>query len=369
MSAASLPEPMEESPPSPQKTDVFKSQQGTASWTPSPKHKRFRKEEALLWEAAKKEFNKRTGNSKFTAELPFTDAFTSLRTNMVVDLTTCLEDYVLENVSIGKGAYGVVFLATDPTRPGMEFAIKFQLNGPIYDTANDGKLRQWNREMDMLHRMNARGIGPHLYASWRCTSVDKHNVIHGIGVSVTDRWDGNLSRQAVLTEAQIAVLEAQMDTIHSMGLVHGDIFEKNVLVRYNVRGERASGIAQLTLADFGLMREREVFLTAQDSFLNYHLEDIREAFKQEPRTVDRIFLWKMREKLHFNGVLAKGTPDKASGIILGTPERRGLNCSVCDVPLVRPKMCADCKQVPFCGEECASRDTRVKVVGGVGCAH
>lgn len=79
-------------------------------------------------------------------------------------------------------------------------------------------------------RLFKMSIGPHFVAvaAWKCEDV---------GFLVMEKWDGTLRPSDKLSKkALIGKLEDQVGKLKGMGLVHGDILHKNILVRRDSSG-------------------------------------------------------------------------------------------------------------------------------------
>lgn len=291
-------------------------------------------------EEPKKKPTKRQREAKTKYEVLFPAASSGAK-RISKDVSMCLDGYEITRL-LGEGGFGVVFHAKNPLNPKKEYALKFQLLNKKH------LVESWKKEVDIIKLFAARGVGPAFFGAWRCDDAQA-------GIIVNDLWDGELQRSYPLETWHIDHLEAQLRTIHSLGYVHGDLFPKNVLVRYTTPGDPLSGITHVTVADFGLTARREAFKEYDETWMQYHLDDVRDYFYAEPRMLDNIFIWKMRQVKQFS--------DAYMPVLLGA------QCSVCLEKMTNALVCAGCKQVPFCGEECASRDARVKAVGGVGCGH
>lgn len=116
---------------------------------------------------------------------------------------------------------------------------------------------------------------------------------------MTEKWDGELPIDVCLPEELLQKLCNEIEKLHSLGYVHGDILEKNVLVRKN-QGQ----IVDATLSDFGTVdndwsRRPDRVKTFYDyhklSGLAYYndnnlsLEDVQ----RDPSLLDKAMMWQL----------------------------------------------------------------------------
>ena len=122
----------------------------------------------------------------------------------------------------------------------------------MIDLSTDEVRNNFQTEAKFSRRLARHGIGAKHIADWECD---------GVGFIVTERWDGELPRHGCPPPNVLRKLYDQIIELSHMGLVHSDILEKNILVRYNdVDGE----IIDATLTDFGLMKRVKMFLRDPD---------------------------------------------------------------------------------------------------------
>ena len=147
----------------------------------------------------------------------------------------CLKGYQIKKF-IGKGAFGTVLQACK-LKDRCSYVMK------MIDFASSKQRRtDFDREVRYSSRLSKEHIGPKYYLSWICDDV---------GFLVTEKWDGELPRGVTISAQLSTKLYSQVQAISNMGLVHGDILEKNVLIKRDATGK----ITNVTIADFGLMRK------------------------------------------------------------------------------------------------------------------
>lgn len=144
----------------------------------------------------------------------------------------CMNGYNLEK-ELGKGGFGIVYQSCK-IDGDCDYAIKFQ------KLTSKKTTDAWIKEGSYVRILSENyGVGPKYVGSWVC---DK------FGLIITEKWDGTLLKKDVVSTAMLNKLIDQINKMHSIGLVHGDILEKNVLVNR----DKAGKIRDITLTDFGI---------------------------------------------------------------------------------------------------------------------
>lgn len=102
-------------------------------------------------------------------------------------------------------------------------------------------------ERDFARKMSRLGIAPRFITSWECD---------GVGFIVTEKWDGSIVDLKVenISEILVAKLRKMIESMHRKGVIHGDLVDKNILVRLDPHTRE---VVDLTLGDFGLAEEIE----------------------------------------------------------------------------------------------------------------
>jgi len=149
---------------------------------------------------------------------------------------------------LGSGAAGTVYHASPPSGgplAGPDVAIKVQITRD-----DDGETFQ--EEANLAKRMSDLGAGPRFLGAW---------IAEGVGFLVTDKWDMSLldyqrnsaypeKDRKKLADAMLYKLKILIKRLHDANYVHGDILEKNILVKVSpYTGE----LTDIVLTDFGLM--------------------------------------------------------------------------------------------------------------------
>lgn len=196
----------------------------------------------------------------------------------------CLKGYKLKDI-LGQGSYGSVSQLC--LKDDCKYAIKMS-------DADENAFY----EVDIIKKFSALGVGPKFIGSWEC-----ENVLF----IVTEKWDGTLHDDICLKENLIKKICQQIDAIHKIGYVHGDIVEKNVLVKI-----KNDEIIDVTLTDFGVAAPLEQW-TSSDiiTFYNYHQSTLGDYYKdnsiiledviKDPTHLDMALVWKMWKKCNGQG--------------------------------------------------------------------
>lgn len=176
---------------------------------------------------------------------------------------------------LGSGTTGTVYKAYLPTdrhheRPAV--AIKVQM-------ISSGSFEE---EVDMARKMSDLGIGPNFIDAWEVAD-------EGVGFLVTDKWDISLwdftKRQLVIKKHLdplpfhlLHKLSALIKRLHQQRIVHGDILEKNILLRLKSPDSfESDDILDVTLTDFGLMQPISRWKSTPDfleTMFNYHIDPV-----------------------------------------------------------------------------------------------
>lgn len=163
-----------------------------------------------------------------------------LRTDYKTLLDTC-SDAELQQL-LGKGGYGSVYSAQ---RGGAALAVKIQ-------TLPDQLLAQFLNEAELTRIASDGDFGPKLVLARNCPITDDMF----LGTFVLEKYDTDLQnwwQQYKESESHVqslcdSNLLARIDRMHSYGIVHGDLFPKNILVKH----DRDGYITDAAPSDFGL---------------------------------------------------------------------------------------------------------------------
>jgi len=143
---------------------------------------------------------------------------------------------------LGRGGYGSVYSAQ---RDGEPLAVKIQ-------TLPEEGLLQFLNEAEITRIASEGGFGPKLILARNCPITDDTF----LGTFVLEKYDTDLqkwwqrykdsaSHVQSLCESDLL---ARIDRMHSYGIVHADLFPKNILVKHDKDGY----ITEATPSDFGL---------------------------------------------------------------------------------------------------------------------
>lgn len=184
----------------------------------------------------------------------------------------CLNGYQLLDLLGKPGTYGLVKQAC--LDGDCNYALKIQ----NISKSNDKKV--FDSECQYSEILSRKyGIGPKFIARWECNNFGTQ-----YGFIVTEKWDKTLyeiltskSTKQICEAKFIQKLYEQVQNIHKEGLIHSDILPKNILVKLNSKQE----IADVTLADFGLMRPLQSWLQypiAKENDLTLDVETMYKYF-------------------------------------------------------------------------------------------
>lgn len=176
----------------------------------------------------------------------------------------CLNGYELEKFLAG-GTFGAVYKSCNPDGD-CNYVVKIQ------DLNNSDRKIEWENEVETTKLLNSYNIGSKYIGAWFCDE-DK------IGIIVSELWSGSLASAKniapCLSKKLINKLTDEIKIINDLGLVHGDILPKNVLVKKNHSGK----IIDATVTDFGSVQSIEQWKKDQYSvdwinkIYRYHLDD------------------------------------------------------------------------------------------------
>jgi len=169
----------------------------------------------------------------------------------------CLEGYLLKKF-IFEGAYGVVYQSCDITND-CRYAMKMQ------EIADEEAARDWRREINHMKILSENyNIGPKFIGAWTCNADN-------IGMTVTELWDGVLKAKECPPINIRNKIKDQISKLHDLGLIHGDILEKNILVRR----DKNDDVVDATLTDFGFLTDPDEWKNNIDflhNVYNYHMK-------------------------------------------------------------------------------------------------
>ena len=157
----------------------------------------------------------------------------------------CMKGYDLKKW-LSTGSYGAVYQACE-TEHNCNYVVKIQdLSFPGYPSIVDpDRKEEWEREWktsEMLYKKY--NIGSKFVGFGFCEDDN-------IGIIISELWSGSLAgkgeQSPCISKKLTDKLEKEIEIIGSLGLVHGDILPKNVLVRKDKDGH----ITDATLTDFG----------------------------------------------------------------------------------------------------------------------
>lgn len=131
--------------------------------------------------------------------------------------------------------------------------------------------KEFEKECEILRQMSDLGVCPRFLDSW---------IEEGVGFLATEKWDISLweyiSNNKLrhqqhhtgypLSKKLISKLGKLIDKMHEAGFVHGDIMEKNIMLRLDLNGSPYD----ICLTDFGLT-------IAKDEWKN-HLDFLKVLF-------------------------------------------------------------------------------------------
>lgn len=187
-----------------------------------------------------------------------------------------VKDKLREGGYISEGTYGVVYKACIDT--DCNYIIKIQNMGTFTrDSKGNIEVRpnvqqaiaDWKKEVDLTITFNKHGIGSKITDAWLCANetMEGSKVKKELfGIFAAEKWDGELKDDDCPSREIIEKLENQVKIIHGMGLVHGDIFPKNVLVKRNWFGT----VIDATLSDFGTVDTKENWMSSYDDMITFY---------------------------------------------------------------------------------------------------
>jgi hypothetical protein len=183
----------------------------------------------------------------------------------------CLKGYEIKNI-LGKGGYGGVYVGCDIDN-NCTYAVKFMANKESF-----------LNEHNIVSKISVPpyNIGPKYHGSWWCNE-------DGIGMIVTDRWTKQLPENKCLPLHLFEKLKKQIELLHSLGYVHCDILEKNVLIKY-----QNNKIVDVTLTDFGLTDSKDELMKNPKwikALYKYHIlsqHTTQHMFKEKEITLNQV---------------------------------------------------------------------------------
>lgn len=157
----------------------------------------------------------------------------------------CMKGYDLKKW-LSTGSYGAVYQVCE-TEHNCNYVVKIQdLSFPGYPSIIDpDRKEEWEREWKTSKMLyEDYNIGSKFVGFGFCEDDN-------IGIIVSELWSGSLAgkgkQSPCLLPNIVNRLEKEVEIIGSLGLVHGDILPKNVLVRK----DKSGNITDATLTDFG----------------------------------------------------------------------------------------------------------------------
>jgi serine/threonine protein kinase len=212
---------------------------------------------------------------------------------------TCLKGFELKPFLMGRGAYGSVAQACLKDR--CDYAVK------MMRTQNVNK-----EEIAIIKELSGLGIGAKFIDSWECDPADFQAPLldqpvmdedsSSITMIVSEKWDSQLPFDTCIDPKILVKLCGEIQTLHELGLVHGDILEKNILVK-----TKDGKIVDATLTDFGTVDTVEAWKKDPNrikDFIEYqlmsYLEDyyidneiMTEDVIEDPTHLDKALMWKL----------------------------------------------------------------------------
>ena len=161
---------------------------------------------------------------------------------------------------LASGGYGAVYQVCD-LKGDCNYVMKIQ------ESSNLKKRMKWEREVNMTKSLNSYNIGAKFVGAWFCQ--DDY-----VGIIISELWSGELllDDDECLPDDLVDKLSNQVKVIHNLGLVHGDILPKNILIKRNTDGI----IIDATITDFGSVSTTEDWKTNKDitsqikTYYDYH---------------------------------------------------------------------------------------------------
>jgi serine/threonine protein kinase len=223
--------------------------------------------------------------------------------------TACLRGYEIKKI-LGSGNHGTVLLTCldEQCIYAMKIIILPEIRPECSESDKDTfdiYLKKAQDEIEISKLFSAHGIGPRFIDAWICDNIV---------LIVSELWDDQLKPGICIEVHLLKKLTDQICKMHALGYVHGDIFEKNILVRYNERGE----LIDITLADFGTAQpieewKRVIFIdpfgvkqSAARMYYNHHIKFRTNYFPKnnitlqkvldDPRYLDKNTIWSLYQK-------------------------------------------------------------------------
>lgn len=211
-----------------------------------------------------------------------------------------LKGYTFDRV-LGSGTSGTVFDAhRDDDSMEDQVAIKTEFAS-----------EEFKRECSLMKRMSRLGVCPMFVSCW---------IKEGVGFLATEKWDISLSdwikRNKInryskgypLPSFLISRLRRHIEKMHSHNYVHGDLMEKNIMLRL----DRHRRPVDICLTDFGLtmhVQEWSKHLSFLKTLFEYHMNDCNYTDRyfrenriefsdvvKDPKHLDRALLYYMETR-------------------------------------------------------------------------
>ena len=207
---------------------------------------------------------------------------------------------------LGSGTSGTVYEAFPPGKSTHRGGVAIKVQKADDESFAD--------ETRLARQMSKLGVGPRVLDSWEAD---------GVGFLVTDQWDMSLwdyfhkQKQLGIVPSLpphlVFKLEVLIRRLHEAGIVHGDILEKNILVRTAPTADlkRSEGVnppaVDIVLTDFGLAHSISKWRSMPNflqTMLDYQADPVNHShyyFKdkqieladlvRDPRHLDRSLLY------------------------------------------------------------------------------
>ena len=166
---------------------------------------------------------------------------------------------------IASGSYGEVH-EVYKLRDDYKYVLKIQYYKDGYT--------KLDREEKITKLFQSLGIGPKVLMFLRCNKKVENPKKKGDGAiynrhfTIMDEWSGELSVDDKLDSKLVRKVLKQIETIHSLGYVHGDLKRGNVFVNRDAKGN----VVDITIADFGV-------------------SDIINGFKDKTEWTKKLYCW------------------------------------------------------------------------------
>jgi len=185
---------------------------------------------------------------------------------------TCQKRWQQQDIQLGKGSFGYVFLTCEideknPKKKNCDFVVKIQRVG-----------KEYQNEISILEKLNHLSMAPRMVDHWECL---------GLGYLVSEKFEG--ITEDTITTKDIERVQTLLSQLHEMKIVWLDLATRNVL-RSPVNG-------LLYLNDFGVSLDfsknpkKQQIYTLTNEFLSLEegIELDWEAFRSWKKDIE-IFL-------------------------------------------------------------------------------